>query len=193
MYPKGDVVKRTGEDRCVASVAAAAERVGIARASMGPAAVICGGRMMTSSVNYFQLRYPMRAAVLCFSLVLPFVLSGCVGYYYIHPGTLEPDRAVVDPGQRDAIWQRSISVLLEQGYVPQVLNEKACYINAKRREDIENDQFAHTIALVSISPEGNLRVEVSGGGLFSSESQFLSAVGLRQRLLMDLILNRKQP
>src|SRR4029077_5816304 len=100
-------------------------------------------------------------------------------------------RAVVPPEQRDLVWRRAVGVLLDQGYVPQVLSADAGYISAKRREDIADDAFAGTIALVYISPEGRVRVEVSGGGIFHSESQFLDAVNQRQKLLLTLIVGRR--
>lgn len=71
-----------------------------------------------------------------------------------------------------------------------MLNEAASFINAKRREDFENDPLARTLVLVYISPDGAVRVEVSGVGYFASEKQFISAIGERQRVLLDLILNR---
>jgi hypothetical protein len=124
------------------------------------------------------------------SLAVSLLLGGCSSYYHVHPGTLEPGRTVVAPDQRAELWRRAVGVLLDQGYVPQVLNENAGYISAKRREDLDDDAFAGTIALVYISTEGNVRVEVSGGGLFHSESQFVEAVRQRQQLLLNLIVNR---
>jgi hypothetical protein len=124
------------------------------------------------------------------SLAVCSLLAGCTSYYLVRPGTLEPGRATIAPDQRAAIWRRAVGVLLDQGYVPQVLNEDAGFINAKRREDIADDAFSGTIALVYISPEGSVRVEVSGAGLFHSENQFLAAVGQRQQMLLNLILGR---
>jgi hypothetical protein len=122
-------------------------------------------------------------------LVSSFLLSGCA-YYHVHPGALEPSRAQIAPEERAALWRRAIGVLLDEGYVPQLLNEEASFISARRREDFENDPLARTLALVYISPDGAVRVEVSGVGLFASEKQFLTAVGERQRVILDLILNR---
>jgi hypothetical protein len=124
-----------------------------------------------------------------FLLVLAVLLSGC-SYYHVHPGALEPSRAQIAPEERAALWRRAIGVLLDQGYVPQVLNEAASFISAKRREDFENDPLARTLVLVYISPDGAVRVEVSGVGYFASEKQFISAIGERQRVILDLILNR---
>ena len=122
-------------------------------------------------------------------LVLSPLFSGC-SYYHVHPGALEPSRAQVAPEERAALWRSAIGALLDQGYVPDVLNEAASFISAKRREDFENDPLAKTLASVYISPDGAVRVEVSGVGYFASEKQFLNAIGERQRLILDLILNR---
>lgn len=124
-------------------------------------------------------------------LVLASLLPGCT-YYHVHPGALEPSRAQVAPEERAALWRRAIGVLLEQGYVPDVLNEAASFISAKRREDFENDPLAKTLAVVYISPDGAVRVEVSGIGYFASEKQFLDAISERQRTILDLILNRSR-
>src|ERR1039457_3847703 len=120
-------------------------------------------------------------------LVLSPLFSGC-SYYHVHPGALEPSRAQVAPEERAALWRRAIRVLLDQGYVPQVLNEEASCISAIRREDFENDPLARTLVLVYISPDGAVRVELSGVGYFASEKQFISAIGERQRAILDLIL-----
>ena len=131
----------------------------------------------------------LRRSTLCLALVAAPLLTGCVTLYHVHPGTLPVSSASIPPDQKDAVWKRAVIVLLDQGYVPQVLNEAAFYINAKRREDIDNDAFAGTIALFSITPDGHVRVEVSGTGLFHSEQQFVAAVGQRQDELLRLILN----
>lgn len=123
-------------------------------------------------------------------LVLSFLLSGCTSYYAVHPGTLEPSRAKVGPEDRADVWRRAVGALLDQGYVPQVLNEAAFFISARRREDFENDALAKTMVSVYISPDGLLRVEMSGVGLFTSEKEFIAAIGDRQRLILDLIMNR---
>jgi hypothetical protein len=122
-------------------------------------------------------------------LVFASLLSGC-SYYHVHPGALEPSRAQVDPDERSVLWRSAIGALLDQGYVPEVLNESASFISARRREDFENDPLAKTLALVYISPDGGVRVQMSGVGYFASEKQFLSAIGERQRAILDLILSR---
>jgi hypothetical protein len=124
-------------------------------------------------------------------LGLSFVLSGCVSLYYVHPGALEPSRAQIAPEERIALWRRAVGVLLDQGYVPQVLNESTFFISAKRREDFDNDPLAKTMVTLFISPEGAVRVELTGVGLYTSEKEFLREVGERQRKILDLLLNRR--
>ncbi|HSY49038.1 MAG TPA: hypothetical protein VLC46_09515 [Thermoanaerobaculia bacterium] len=131
----------------------------------------------------------LRRSILRLALVAAPLLTGCVNFYHVHPGTLPVSSASIPPDQKDAVWKRAVVVLLDQGYVPQILNHDAYYISAKRREDIDNDAFAGTIALFSITADGQVRVEVSGGGLFHSEQQFIAAVGQRQDELLRLILN----
>jgi hypothetical protein len=130
-----------------------------------------------------------RGWVRSLSLLVPVLVSGCASYYYVRPGTLEPNRAQVSQDQRSAVWHRAVGALLDQGYVPQVLNEAASFISAKRREDLADDALAGTFAVVWISPEGSLRVEVTGAGFFHSEQQLINAVGERQRALLNEILN----
>jgi len=119
--------------------------------------------------------------------VLP-LLSACATVYYARPGELTPFWATVAPDQRLAIFQRAIPALLDQGYVPDVVSEAAGYIKARRREDIADDALANTIALVAITPEGHVRIEVSGNGVFSNQSDFIKTISARQALLARLIL-----
>jgi hypothetical protein len=121
------------------------------------------------------------------------LLVGCVQQYYTRPGALRPAMATVAPAERTALWQHAVSALLDQGYVPQVLNEAAGYISAKRREDLNADALTGTMTTVVISPEGAVRVEVSGVGLYSSEQAFLAAVGERQGQIMQAILGARPP
>ncbi len=135
----------------------------------------------------------MRARFLVFSLALPVLLTGCTQLYSVRPGNLTPALIASAPEQRVAVWQHAVTVLLDQGYVPQVLNEAAGFISAKRREDLADDALAGTITLVSISPQGEVRVEVSGAGLFHSEQDFLKTISDRQNLLAHLIAQPGAP
>ena len=90
----------------------------------------------------------------------------------VHPGDLPPLVTHVTPDQRDATWNRAITVLLDEGYVPQILNKDAAYISAKRRDAAtDNDELAGTSVIVTISPQGAVRVEISGGGVYTDGSQ----------------------
>jgi hypothetical protein len=122
-------------------------------------------------------------------LVLLTMLSiGCVSPYYTRPGTLKPAIATVSREERTLAWQHAVTGLLDHGYVPQVLSESAGYISARRREDIVADALTGTMATVVISPEGAVRVEVTGTGLYHSEQEFLQAVTARQNEIMQAIL-----
>ena len=129
----------------------------------------------------------MYARLLVPAVALAALLSGCSMMYQVRPGQSKPATAMIPPEQRSMVWQRAVTVLLDQAYVPQLLNESACFISARRRTDIVNDALAGTTAIVAISPEGGLRVEVGGSGMFSSEQEFLSAVSTLQNDLLNLI------
>jgi hypothetical protein len=123
---------------------------------------------------------------------LPLLLSGCTSLYYARPGELVPARAVVASDQRLAVWQRAVTVLLDEGYVPDVLDGSAGFIKAKRRDDLEGDTLARTVALVSVTAQGQVRVEISGGGLFHSEQDFRRAIAERQRRIADRIVDPRE-
>ena len=120
-------------------------------------------------------------------------LAGCTQAYYTRPGTLRPATAAVAPADRLSTWQHAVIALLDQGYVPQVLNEGAGYISAKRREDLTSDALTGTMATVVVSPEGAVRVELSGVGLFTSEQAFLDAVVARQAQILQAIMAPRAP
>jgi hypothetical protein len=130
----------------------------------------------------------MRVLYLGGLVLLTMLSVGCVSPYYTRPGTLKPAIASVSREERTLAWQHAVTGLLDQGYVPQVLNESAGYIDARRREDILADALTGTMATVVISPEGAVRVEVSGTGLYHSEQEFLDAVTARQNQIMQAIL-----
>jgi hypothetical protein len=124
------------------------------------------------------------------ALVVSCVLfPGCSAIYYAHPGTLSPALAQISPAERTALWQRAVPALLDEGYVPQVMNEHAGYISARRREDLVGDALIGTMATVVITTEGKVRVEVSGSGYFRSEEDFRGAVRERQQSLMNRIVS----
>ena len=119
--------------------------------------------------------------------LLVLLLTSCARLYSLHAGELVPSVVNTAPEQRLALWQRAVVVLLDQGYVPQVLNEAAGYISAHRRDDLVDDELAGTLALVTISPQGVVRVALAGAGTFHSEADFIKAMGDRQNMLAGLI------
>jgi hypothetical protein len=119
--------------------------------------------------------------------LLVLLLTSCAKLYSLHAGELVPSVVNTAPEQRLALWQRAVVVLLDQGYVPQVLNESAGYISAHRRDDLVDDELAGTLALVTISPQGVVRVALAGAGTFHSEADFIKAMGDRQNMLAGLI------
>ncbi len=137
-----------------------------------------------------------RLSPACPSLVavsLAVLLGGCVQTYYTRPGTLKPAMAQVAVADRTSVWQHAVTALLDNGYVPQVLNESAGYVTAKRREDFVGDALTGTLATVVVSPEGLVRVEVSGTGLFSSEADFINAVQTRQGQILQAVVAARAP
>jgi hypothetical protein len=115
--------------------------------------------------------------------------GGCVNWYYAHPGAIGAAMANTAPAARSELWQRAVLVLIDNGYVPQVLNEQAAYIMARRREDIADDAFARTIAIFTISSKGQARLGISGEGRFRSEAEFVAAAQERQEALLKLVLD----
>jgi hypothetical protein len=139
----------------------------------------------------------MHAPLFRASFLLATVLSvapsllGCAQTYYTRPGSFKPAMASVAPAERTAVWQHAVAALLDQGYVPQVLNEAAGYISAKRRDDLTDDALTGTLATVAISPEGMVRVELSGVGVFTSERAFLDAVATRQTQILQAVMSAR--
>jgi hypothetical protein len=104
--------------------------------------------------------------------VLASYLAACAMPTALRPGDLSPMVARTAPDQRQQLWNRAVQVLLDDGYVPQVLNQDAAYISAKRRDDSGDTDVLHgTFAIVTISPDGALRVEVGGAGVYHSTEQ----------------------
>jgi hypothetical protein len=85
------------------------------------------------------------------------------------------------------------SVLLDEGYVPQVVNAEAGYISAKRREDLTDDSLIGTMATVVVTSNGLVRLEVTGTGFYHSEQEFQNAVSDRQKRLLGRILSPQDP
>jgi hypothetical protein len=124
------------------------------------------------------------------ALLLAATLIGCATPHVLRPGDLPPLTGQVAPEQRVAMWQRAIAAVLDLGYVPQVLNEAACYIGAKQRDDLTVGNLAGTSAIVTVSPEGLVRVEVGGSGLYTSDDAIKADIQKVQGQLMQEIMTR---
>ena len=126
------------------------------------------------------------------ALAIVLMAGGCYTPYWVRPGEVPPATATVPPEQRNVTWQRSVGVLLEEGYVPQVLNEGACYVSGRQRDDAENGVLAGSMAIVTIAPDGLLRVEVAGRGLYLSQDHLNTDVRQLQAHLLRRILNQPE-
>jgi hypothetical protein len=122
------------------------------------------------------------------SLVAVVALAACgASPQMLRPGDLAPLASQVPVEQRVAVWQRAIGVLLDEGYVPQVLNEAACYISAKQRDDVTVGAIAGTMTIVTVSPEGVLRVQVSGAGVYNSQAELARDLdAIQHRLVQEI-------
>ncbi len=121
---------------------------------------------------------PLLAVVLVAS-------SGCATIQIARPGTLPTAAASVPADQRLAAWNRAIGALIDAGFVPQVFNETACYVSAKRRDDI----LSGAIAIVQVTPEGVVRVQISGIGQFSSQDALNAEITRRQTDILQRIVH----
>jgi hypothetical protein len=131
----------------------------------------------------------MRSALCAFALLL----VGCYTPYVVRPGAIPPATTQVPTAERGLLWQRAVGVLLEEGYVPQVLNEAACYVSGRQREDADYGALSGTMAIVTIAPDGVLRVEVSGGGLYQTADDINGDVSKRQMHLLRRIVGQSEP
>ncbi len=129
--------------------------------------LLYGGAPLTTLelvATFARMQRP--SSIMSFCIVL--LATGCVAPYALRPGTVAPVTATVPPEQRTMVWQHAIAVLLDEGYVPQVLNESACFVSAKQRDDVvagTTGTIGATV-VVTVSPEGIVRVQVSGNGIY---------------------------
>ena len=123
----------------------------------------------------------MRALLMSLALV-----TGC--NFYVRPNQLPPATSQVAPAQRVATWQRALGVLLDEGYVPTALDVNACFISAHMRDDLQLGQLQGTLAMVMITPDGRVRVAVSGHGEYTSEDGLLKALTDEQNRITKEIL-----
>jgi hypothetical protein len=95
------------------------------------------------------------------------LLPACYRFTVLRPGGLRPATAQLPPDLRDEVWNRAIGILLDEGFVPELLNESACFIRAKQRSDLVADQTALQTAVLTIGRSGLVRVDVWGAGDYS--------------------------
>lgn len=118
-------------------------------------------------------------------ILLSMPLMACV--HYSLPGAFAPARGSIPVAERTLAWQHAVTALLDNGYVPNELNETAGYIVARRRDD-DTGPLVGSLATVVLTPEGMVRVEVSGTGVFTSEKTFVSTITARQNDILQSIL-----
>jgi hypothetical protein len=120
-------------------------------------------------------------------------MLGCYAPYFTRPGTLPPATATVAPAQRVEVWNRAITVLLAGGWVPQVLNEGACFISAKRRDDLVDDNLAGGFVFVQIDPGGILTIQIAGGGRFRSQDDLNATIQAFQDKILAGVVDTPVP
>src|ERR1700759_5039475 len=101
-------------------------------------------------------------------LLLVSAVTGCVEPYYARPGVLPPVTTYVPPELRLTVWKHAISVLLGEGFVPYALNDQASYIAARYRDDGRIGELVGSTAIVVITPDNNLHVDIAGHGVYAS-------------------------
>jgi hypothetical protein len=113
--------------------------------------------------------------------------AGCYSLQIARPGTLPTAGLRVPPEQRMAAWNRAITALIDAGFVPQVFNETACYVSARRRDDLDDDVLIGALAIVQVTPEGLVRVQISGRGSFRSPEDLQAEIQRRQSAIVQAI------
>jgi hypothetical protein len=104
------------------------------------------------------------------------------------PGSLKPATGTISEDRR-LVWQRALTVLLDAGYMPELLNEGACFIKARQRQDLVPDATNRATAVVTIGIDGVLRVEVSGAGYYANAGDLAAELDRRQNALLHGILD----
>ncbi len=105
--------------------------------------------------------------------------------YSLRPDDLPARVGQIDPSERVAAWNRAIEVLMQQGYEPQVLNQDAGYISAKMRNNAPEDALVGTRAIIKITPQGKVSVEVGGVGNYASGSELESYIDSMKSTLLE--------
>jgi hypothetical protein len=124
-------------------------------------------------------------------VIVVLATSGC--NFYVRPGEMAPAMATVSPGQRTATWNRALAVLLAAGWVPQVLDEQAGYIGAKRRDDDDFENLAGAYISVLIDPSGQLSIQIAGHGTFRSQQALEATVKSFQDQLLTSTIGGPAP
>jgi len=119
--------------------------------------------------------------------------SGCYSMRVSRPGTLPLAVASTPADQRIATWNRAISALIDTGFVPQVFNETSCYVGAKRRDDLGADILSGAMAIVQVTPDGVVRVQVSGVGLYSTQEALNAEITRREADILERIVHPVRP
>ena len=127
----------------------------------------------------------LPAVLLRLMFILP--VGGCYSYLTVRPGTLKPAIATIAKERRLEVWQRAIAVLLDAGYMPELLNEGACFIKARQREDLVPDATNRSTAVVTVGVDGVLRVDVAGAGYFANQRALTADIERRQNTLLQAI------
>lgn len=122
-------------------------------------------------------------------LAIAVSLAGCYTPYLVKPGRVAPATASVAPAEVTAVWRRAVTVLRAEGYVPQVLSQEAGYVSG-RRDDYLNDagQPIGEMAVVTVSPEGSVEVELTGAGWKPASEDITTRMSKRQADLLRRIL-----
>ncbi len=99
--------------------------------------------------------------------------------------------AVIPNQEREAVWHDAMSVLLDYGYVPLVIDEKSGLINARKIDAGSGDpEMRWTRVIVNIAPDGLLRVQMGAIGVFPSSQEMDAEVRRRQDVILRAILMR---
>jgi len=122
------------------------------------------------------------------ALLLVSAITGCVAPYYARPGTLPPVTTYVAPELRLTVWRHAISVLLGEGFVPYAVNDQASYIAARYRDDGGIGELIGSTAIVVITPDNNLHVDIAGHGIYGSSTELVRDLAIVQNRLTREIL-----
>ena len=121
----------------------------------------------------------MRAGWL---LVFALAGAGCATTSTVPPSAHRAAMASVPPAQRLEVWRRAIAVLLDDGYIPELLDEPAAFIRARRLDNTN-------VATFLVAPDGVARLELSGVVTTSFFDDPIVELGKRQTALLKSIVD----